>query len=106
MRAGVQRRDRLAVMLQHGLFARIHEHETSGQNQREELNQQQGGQIFLQRLEKPGFRNFEAELVIQRLRRRGEQTFRLRENAGDAAFVKRAGDFALHARTIDFQQQR
>ena len=60
----------------------------------------------MRRLEKPRFRNLEAELVIQRLRRRGEQAFRLREQADDAAFVERTRDLALHARAINFQQQR
>ena len=51
--------------------------------------------FFSSGLVKPRFRNIEAELVIQRLRRRREQAFRLREQADETAFVKRAGDFPL-----------
>ena len=46
------------------------------------------GQAFLQQLEKPRLGNFETELIIQRLRRRRKQTFRLREQADEPAVVE------------------
>jgi hypothetical protein len=46
------------------------------------LREQQHRQIFLEQAEKPGFGNVEAKLIIQRLRRRREQTLRLAQQSG------------------------
>ena len=106
MRARPQLRHWHAEMFPHGPFARVHKDHAGGEEQRRQLRQQQQRQVFLQQLEKPRLRNLEAELVVQRLRRRREQAFGLREQAHEPAVVKRPGDFALHARAVDFQQQR
>ena len=53
------------------------------------------GRFFCSNWKNHVSRNIEAELIIQRLRRRREQTFRLREQSDDAAVVKRARNFAL-----------
>jgi hypothetical protein len=106
MRARIERGDGSAIFFQHGLFARVHKHDARRKDQDRQLRQQQRGQVFFEQLEKPRLGNLEAELIIQRLRRRGEQAFRLREQADNAAVVKRPGDFAFDARAVDFQQQR
>ena len=106
MRSRAENAGLFAKMFPQRLFARIHKKDRGGKHQHGKLHQQQGGQVFLGRLEKPGFRNLEAELVIQRLGGSGEQAFWLRKNAHHAAFIERAGDFAFDARAVNFQQQR
>jgi hypothetical protein len=95
MRARRQSGHRPAEMFQHRLFARVHENDAGGQKQNRQLRQDSSRGDFFEQLEKPRFGNLEAELIIQRLRRRGEQAFRLREQADDAAVVKRTRDLAL-----------
>ena len=68
--------------------------------------QHQKGQILLEQSEKPGLRNFETKLIIQRLGRCCEQALRLREQADEPAVINGPGDPAFHARPVNFQQQR
>ena len=112
MPAGIQDRTRrvghihVSEAFQHALLARFDENQARGQQQHRQLRQEQHRQAFPQQLEEPRFRNLEAELIIQRLRRRGEQAFRLRQQPDEPAVVKRARHLALHARPVNFQQQR
>ncbi len=71
------------------LFAGINEHDRRGQQQHGQLPHDQPGQPPCEQLVTPGFRNLEAELVVQRLRRGGDQALRLAEQADQPAFVKR-----------------
>ncbi len=68
-------------------------------------SKQQPRQRLFEEAVKPGLGNLEPELVIQRLRRGGDQSFRLAEQADQPALVKRPLDFALHPRPIDFQHR-
>ena len=52
------------------VWARVNEHDAGGQQQNRELREQQHEQVFFQQLEKPRLGNIEAELIINRLRRR------------------------------------
>ena len=99
-------RHRFAKPFQHRLLARVNEHDAGGQQQHRQLREQQHRQIFLEQLKKPRLGNIEAKLIIQRLRRRREQAFRLAEQSDEPAVVNRAGNFSFDARPVNFQQQR
>ena len=108
MEAGVQGRgpDRFAAALQQRLLVRLDEDEAGGKPQQAGLNQQQPDKGFLQELEEPRLGDLEAELVVQRVRRRGEDALGLAQQTDEATLVKDAGRLAADAGTINFEDER
>ena len=67
------------------------------------MDQNQPGKRLFQKLIEPCFRDFEAELIIERVSGGGEDAFGLSEKAEEPAFVDEAFMFGANARTIDFE---
>src|SRR5437667_931464 len=91
--------------LQQGLLTRLDEHYGGGQDQGTGLKQNQKKNSFFEETVKPGFGNFESELIVHGLGGSCNQTFRLSQKPDESAFINRAFDFAADSRPIHFQHQ-
>src|SRR5438477_4599290 len=96
---------RTAEMFEQTLPAWLDDDEGGREKKHTKLEQNDPGQRLLKKLVEPCFGNFETELVIERLRRGGDQSARLAEQSGEPALVKQPRDLAFHSRPINFKDQ-
>ena len=94
-----------AEMFQQPLLVRLDDDEHRREKQRAELQQNDQKHRLFEKLENPGLGDFETKLVVERLRRRGDQPAGLAEQSDEPALVKQPCCLAFDARTIDFQHQ-
>ena len=94
-----------AKVLQQPLLVRLDDDEHRREKQRAELKQKDQKHRLFEKLEDPGFGNFEAELVVERLRRGGDQPAGLAEQADEPALVKQPRRLAFDPRTINLKHQ-
>ena len=92
-------------MFKQALLAGVNEHHAGGKQQCAELQQQQHAQRLFEEPVEPCVRNLEAKLVIQRLRRRGDEALRLPQQADEPAFIDGPPHLALHARAVHFENE-
>ena len=95
-----------AEPLQQRLLVGVDHHETAAEKQHHELDRKDQRQLLLDVSVKPGLRHLETKLVIQRLRRGGDQPPRLAKQADQSAVVNQARLFAIHPWPVNLKDQR
>jgi hypothetical protein len=98
-------RDGFAPAFEQAAFAGFDEDDAGREQQHAELREQQPEDRLAEELERPRLGNFEPELVVEGVRRRGEDVLGMREQADEPAFINRLRHLALHPRPVDFEDE-
>ena len=96
----------LAEPFEQRLFAGFNDDKRRREHQQRELPEHNPGERALEKLKEPGVRDFESELIIQRVCRRGKKTLWLGNQTHHATVIEQARLAALHAGAVNFQQKR